>query len=181
MSAQGDHAFKWFTAVEPAADSTAVSPCGAPPQTLYTTLLSGAASNSKDYECRQCGKSCTMANIKRDMVSHLSRTENTKCLELHSESSDQREMVWVNQFLNINLFVITSRHSSRYNSGTITVPLLLKMVLYSLKIKDKFTSLKEFSPATHCNTLQHTTTHWNTLQYITTHRIQHTYIDKYLH
>jgi len=90
MSAQGDHAFKWFTAVEPAADSTAVSPCGAPPQTLYTTLLSDAASNSKDYEFRQCGKSCTMANIKRDMVSHLSRTENTKCLELYSESSDQR-------------------------------------------------------------------------------------------
>jgi len=43
MSAQGDHAFKRFTALQPSADSTAESPCGAPPQTLYTTLLSVAA------------------------------------------------------------------------------------------------------------------------------------------
>jgi len=43
MSAQGDHAFKRFMAVEHAPDSTAVTPRGAPPQTLYTTLLSGAA------------------------------------------------------------------------------------------------------------------------------------------
>ena len=39
MSAQGDHAFKRFTTLDPAADSTAESPCGAPPQTLYTTLF----------------------------------------------------------------------------------------------------------------------------------------------
>ena len=50
-----------------------------------------AASNSKDYKCRQCGKSCKMGHIKRDMVRHLSRTENTKCLKLYSESGDQRE------------------------------------------------------------------------------------------
>ena len=44
MSAQGDHAFKRFTPLEPAADSTVESACGADRrQTLYTTLLSSAA------------------------------------------------------------------------------------------------------------------------------------------
>ena len=54
-----------------------------------------AASDLKDYECRRCGKSCRMRNIKRDMVRHLSHADNTKCLELYSKSSDQLEMDWV--------------------------------------------------------------------------------------
>jgi len=43
MSAQGGHALQRFTALQPSADSTAESPFGAPPQTLYTTPLSVAA------------------------------------------------------------------------------------------------------------------------------------------
>ena len=54
-----------------------------------------AANNSKDYECRQCGKSCKMANIKRNMIRHLSHADNTKCIELYSESGDEREKLWV--------------------------------------------------------------------------------------
>jgi len=52
MSAQGDHALERFTALQPSADSTAESPCGAPPQTLCTTLLSVAAT----CEAPQVGK-----------------------------------------------------------------------------------------------------------------------------
>ena len=58
-------------------------------------LAQAADSNSKDYQCRQNGKSCKMGNLKRNMVSHLSLTANKKCLELYSESGDKREMVWV--------------------------------------------------------------------------------------
>ena len=47
LSAQGDHAFVRFTPVENAgvrsAGSTAATQRVAPPRTLYTTLLSGAA------------------------------------------------------------------------------------------------------------------------------------------
>jgi len=38
------------------------------------------------------GQSYRMGNLKRDMLRHLSRTANKKCLDLYSESSDKREM-----------------------------------------------------------------------------------------
>jgi len=54
-----------------------------------------AAANSKDYQCRQCGRGCKMGNLKRDMVRHLRSEANRKCLVLYSESKDKREMLWV--------------------------------------------------------------------------------------
>jgi len=54
-----------------------------------------AAANSKDYQCRQCGRGCKMGNLKRDMVRHLRSEANRECLVLYSESSDKREMLWV--------------------------------------------------------------------------------------
>jgi len=53
-----------------------------------------AAANSKDYQCRQCGHSYKMNNLKRNMVSHLSHEANKKCLDHYSESRDKREMDW---------------------------------------------------------------------------------------
>jgi len=47
------------------------------------------------YLCRQCGYTSTMAHAKPNMVTHLSRAANKKCLDLYSESSDTREMHWV--------------------------------------------------------------------------------------
>ena len=50
------------------------------------------AINSQTYQCRQCGTSYRMGNLKRDIVPHLRRPANKKCLDLYSESSDKREM-----------------------------------------------------------------------------------------
>ena len=36
-----------------------------------------------------------MHSVKRDMVNHLSREANKKCLDLYSQSRDKREEVWV--------------------------------------------------------------------------------------
>jgi len=54
-----------------------------------------AAANSKEYQCRQCGRGYRMGNVKRDMVTHLRSEANRECLVLYSESSDKREMLWV--------------------------------------------------------------------------------------
>ena len=54
-----------------------------------------AAANSKDYQCRQCGCGYKMNNLKRNMVLHLSKEANRKCLVHYSESRDKREMEWV--------------------------------------------------------------------------------------
>jgi len=48
-----------------------------------------------EYLCRQCGYTTRMNDAKRNMVTHLRRAENKKCLDLYSDSSDTREMDWV--------------------------------------------------------------------------------------
>ena len=47
------------------------------------------------YLCRQCGYKSTMTDVKRNMVAHLRRAENKKCLDLYSDTSDTRDMAWV--------------------------------------------------------------------------------------
>jgi len=68
---------------------------GAVTTELQRTMM--AAINAKKYQCRQCGYGCTMGNIKRDMIKHLKSEANKKCLILYSESTDQREKVWVRE------------------------------------------------------------------------------------
>jgi len=53
------------------------------------------ATNSQTYKCRQCGAIFRVGNFKRDIVPHLRRPANKKCLDMYSESSDRREMEWV--------------------------------------------------------------------------------------
>ena len=47
------------------------------------------------YQCRQCVYTTSKHNLKQNMVSHLRRAENKKCLEMYSDSIDTRDMDWV--------------------------------------------------------------------------------------
>jgi len=47
------------------------------------------------YLCRQCVYTTRKTDANRNMVRHLRRAENKKCLELYSDSIDTRDMDWV--------------------------------------------------------------------------------------
>jgi len=49
---------------------------------------------ARTYECPNCGESMSNHSLKQSMVVHCRKPANTGCLEMLSESGDQRQMEW---------------------------------------------------------------------------------------